>query len=119
MSTHPTVIAVHGNGGGASRYERVATSIGTLTVHLIEVYNIAGEKVLEIDGENVVFPEWGGNSVGKDRYAVIENWWDLLSDSGHQISSGTYWVKLQADVLQENSNVVERLSTLTKFVVIR
>jgi hypothetical protein len=98
---------------------RVASSIGALTVHLIEVYNIAGEKVLEIDGENVVFPEWGGNSVGVNRYAVIESWWDLLSDSGHQISSGTYWVKLQADVLQENSNTIERLSTLAKFVVIR
>lgn len=28
MSPRTTVVAVHGNGGGASRYERVATSIG-------------------------------------------------------------------------------------------
>jgi len=98
---------------------RVASSVGALTVTRIEVFNIAGEKVLEIDGQNVNFPDWGGNTVGVNRYGVIENWWNLLSDSGHQISSGTYWVKLQADVLHESTNTIERLSTLAKFVVIR
>ncbi len=69
-------------------------------------------------GRNLMQPVHASD-LGNAYYAVIENWWDLLSDTGHQISSGTYWVKLQADVLQENSNTIERLSTLAKFVVIR
>ena len=79
----------------------------------------AGERVYEIDGNSLAFAESGNNTMSVSRYGHIRGWWDLKSSSGHETSSGTYWVKIHARVTPHTTNLSQDLSTLAKFVVVR
>ena len=96
---------------------RVASATGSLIVRRIEIFNLAGEKVREIDGNTLRFST--GLPVPNEKYGVAENWWDLMSDSGHKVSSGTYWVKVHADIIHQDTGDLERVAFFKKFVVVR
>ncbi len=98
---------------------RVASNSGSLLVRRIEIYNLAGEKVREFAGEQIFIKDYGTNTpIPKDKYGYIENWWDLRNDSGQLVSSGTYWVKIMADLINVDSGTVEPIAFTRKFVVI-
>ncbi len=96
---------------------RVASATGTMTVRKLEIYNIAGEKVREIDGNMLRFNV--STPIPKEKYGIADHWWDLRSDSGHQVASGTYFLKLHADLFHEDTNDFEQVTYIRKFVVIR
>jgi hypothetical protein len=96
---------------------RVASTTGDLRVRLLEIYSIAGEKVKEIDGITLDFDL--GPTVPKERYGVADYWWDLKNESGQQISSGTYFVKVHADLFNSDQSNVESVTYLRKFVIVR
>jgi len=96
---------------------RVASATGSIIVRKIEIFTLAGEKVREIDGNSLIFST--GIPVPNEKYGVVENWWNLMSDSGHKVSSGTYWVKVHADIIHEDTNDLERVAFFKKFVVVR
>lgn len=117
----PYVAEVAPNPFYESKYDnfrlRVASATGTLTVRKVEIFNIAGEKVREISGSmlrfNVTSP------IPKEKYGIADHWWDFRSDSGHQVASGTYFVKVHADLFHEDTNDFERVTYIRKFVLIR
>ena len=96
---------------------RVASATGDLRVRKLEVFNLAGELVREIDGSSLSFNV--GPTVPKDNYGITEHWWDLKNENGQQVSSGTYFVKVHADLLESNSSNFESVATIRKFVVVR
>jgi hypothetical protein len=96
---------------------RLASATGSITVRFMEIFNLAGEKVREIDGSALRFST--GSVVPKDRYGIVSNWWDLTNDSGQQIASGTYFLKVHADIVPENTNNLEQVVIFRKFVVVR
>ncbi len=102
----------------ANRFSmRVASATGSLVVRQLEIYNIAGERVREIAGNELIFDT--GISVPKERYGVVENWWDLCNDSGQKVASGTYWLKVYASLTQEDTNETVQITIFRKFIVIR
>jgi len=96
---------------------RVASATGSLVVRKVEIFNIAGERVKEIDGQFLNFDT--GTSVPKERYGIVENWWDLFNDSGHKVSSGTYWLKVHANLLQADTGESKQIAIFRKFIIIR
>lgn len=105
--------------GGSGFRMRMGSSLGNVTVQKLEVFNLSGDKVAEFRDADIRFAEWGGNVIPVNEYGHINNWWNLQSDSDHPVSSGTYWVKAHAEVANATTLVVDKLTTLTKFVVIR
>ncbi|HPG37799.1 MAG TPA: hypothetical protein PLP19_07670 [bacterium] len=102
----------------ASRFSmRVASATGSLVVRWLEIYNIAGELVRKIDGNELMFDT--GSTVPVERYGVVENWWDLTNDAGQKVASGTYWLKLYANLTQEDTNQTVQIAIFRKFIVIR
>lgn len=96
---------------------RVASSTGDLKVRLLEVFTLAGEKVTEIPGESLSFNV--GPTVEKDQYGVAENWWNLTNNSGQPVASGTYFVKVHAELHDNDSGSFQNVTYLRKFVIVR
>lgn len=92
---------------------RIKSDLADLTLEKLEIYNFAGELVLEVNGQQVTFSNSGANTVPVFQWGYVDNWWNLLNSSGDNIASGTYWLRAKARVNQET------LSAKTKFVVIR
>ncbi len=117
----PYVVEVAPNPFYERKYDtfrlRVASATGSLAVSKIEVFNIAGEKVREIPGESLDFST--GLPVPNKVYGLVENWWDLRNDNGNQVASGTYWVKVHADLTSEETGDLERVVFIRKFALIR
>lgn len=95
---------------------RAASTIGDMRLKSIEIFNLAGEKIRHISGEAVFA---GGSFIQRNRYAIAENWWDLTTDSGHDISSGTYWVKFNADLFATQDENVEGVYIIKKVLILR
>jgi len=117
----PYIVEVAPNPFYEKKYDnfrlRVASATGSLGVSKIEVFNIAGEKVREIPGESLDFST--GLPVPNKVYGLVENWWDLRNDNGNQVASGTYWVKVHADLTSEETGDLERVVFIRKFALIR
>lgn len=96
---------------------RVASATGNLIISSLEIFNLAGEKVREIAAGEIIFDT--GTIIPKERFGVATNWWNLRNESGHLVSSGTYWVKLNAKLVHEDTGDVENVNYLRKFVLIR
>lgn len=96
---------------------RVASSTGTLTVRSIEIYSLAGEQVREIPGEALDFAT--GTPIPKDKYGVVENWWDMRNENNQEVASGTYWAKVYADLTNETTGRTEQVAFFRKFVIVR
>lgn len=96
---------------------RVASSTGTLQVRKIEIFNLSGELVRDIQGSELRFDT--GLPVPKDKYGVAENWWDLKNSSSQYVASGTYWAKVHADLVTDGAGTVEQVAFFRKFVVVQ
>ncbi|MBN2411880.1 hypothetical protein JXQ31_09310 [candidate division KSB1 bacterium] len=96
---------------------RIASATGSLVVRKLEIFNIAGERVREIDGGLLNFDT--GTLVPKERYGIADNWWDLYNDSGQKVSSGTYWLKVHVNLQLDNPNETKQISIFRKFMIIR
>ena len=95
---------------------RAASTIGDMRLKSIEIFNLAGEKIRHLDGEAVFA---SGSMIQRNRYATAENWWDFTTDSGHTISSGTYWIKFNADLFNSQDGNVEGVSMIKKVLILR
>ena len=104
---------------GTSFRMRLGSSLGNVTVQKLEIFNLAAEKVAEMTADQIQFVEWGANSIPVNQYGHFNNWWNLQNDSNDPVSSGTYWVKVSAEVANTGTGAVEKLTALAKFVVIR
>ena len=98
---------------------RLFSTLGNLTLEKLEIYNLAGQLVRKIEGDEIFFSNASGRTIVKNRYGIIENWWDLQNDSGEKTSSGTYWVKFTGKLENENTGSASQVSAFTKFVMIR
>jgi hypothetical protein len=117
----PYVAEVAPNPFYESKYDnfrlRVASAAGSLTIRKLEVYDLSGEKVREISASSLHFDT--GSIVPKERYGIVEHWWDLCTDNGQKAASGTYWLKVHADLVYEDTGVVETVGFIKKFVIVR
>ncbi len=95
----------------------VASASAALYVRRLEIFNLAGEKVREIDGNTVHFDT--GSFIPEERFGIAEYWWDLYNDNGHKVSSGTYWLKVHADLRHEDTKKNEQVVFFRKFVIVR
>jgi len=93
---------------------RAICGIGAMRLNRIEIFNIAGEKLREISG-NTVF----SNPLAEDQAGIAEEWWDLLNESGNPVSSGTYWVKFSADLLDGSGETTQAVNVIRKLLIIR
>ncbi len=117
----PYVIEIGPNPFHRDRHDRfrmrVASSTGSLIVRFIEIFNLAGEKVRELDGNSLNFST--GVPVPKEKYGIVENWWDMNNSNGQPVSSGTYWAKVHANLISAETGAVEQVAFYRKFVIVR
>ena len=95
---------------------RVASAHGSIRVRKVQVYDLSGEKVREIDGSELKFSY---DPIPIAQYGEVEHWWDLRNDSGQQVSSGTYFLKVHAELTLEDTGQVENIAIYQKFMVVR
>lgn len=90
---------------------------GSIELLKIEIYNLAGDRVRTLQA----------NEVGLDRGGFVPrgassssraNWWDLRTESGESIASGTYFAKFHVRLTTENAQTTNS-SILRKFVIIQ
>lgn len=93
---------------------RAISSISGMKLTRIEIFNLAGEKLRDISGEAVFT-----STLAEDQVAFAEDWWDLLNDNGNLVSSGTYWVKFSANLLDGNGGTSQSVSVIRKLLIIR
>jgi len=98
---------------------RIASSVGDLELKRLIVFNLNGEKVREFNESELNLSNTSGNIIEANSYGILENWWDLHSDSGHQVSSGTYWVKFSGALTDAETGETKTVSAFTKFVIVR
>jgi len=92
---------------------RVASSIDDITIEKIEVYNFAGQKIREIGESQLNF--YTRYPIPVQEYGYADSWWNLKDQNGTQVSSGTYFVKVIAKVVNTNKT----LSHIKKLVIVR
>ncbi|MBN1479934.1 hypothetical protein EH223_18580 [candidate division KSB1 bacterium] len=92
---------------------RMRSDVAELTATKLEVYNLAGERVMQREGSQIVFDSGGNEITQLGEYGYIRGWWNLLSDGGQHVSSGTYWARVEALV------GAQTVSRTVKFVVVR
>lgn len=98
---------------------RIASSAGDLELKRLFVFNLNGEKVREFNESELNLSNTSGNVIKANSYGILENWWDLHSDTGHQVSSGTYWVKFSGALTDTETGGTKTVSSFTKFVIVR
>ncbi len=96
---------------------RIAGAYGTINLRKLEIFNLFGEKVREIQGSQLQFDQL--LPVPAKTYAIAENWWDLNNEHGQSVSSGTYFVKAHANLANPETNTVESVALIEKFVIVR
>ncbi|MDZ7722408.1 MAG: hypothetical protein U5R06_06175 [candidate division KSB1 bacterium] len=79
---------------------RIFSTVGNLTLDKLEIFNLSGQRVRQIQGDEITISNAANRTIEKNRYGIIENWWDLSNNSGHKISSGTYWGKIHRKACQ-------------------
>jgi len=92
---------------------RVSSSIGDITVEKVEIFNFAGQKIRVIDGAQLTFYYY--YPIPIDQFSIADRWWNLKAQNGTDVSSGTYWIKLFARVVETN----KILTRIQKLVIIR
>ncbi|MCI0512413.1 hypothetical protein L0128_04295 [candidate division KSB1 bacterium] len=93
---------------------RAVSGIGDLRLRKIEIFNLAGEKVRVIDGQSIFT-----TLLLEDQIGFADNWWDLMNSDGQPVSSGTYWFKFSASLVNQSEGSLQTISVLRKFVLIR
>ncbi len=104
--------------GRSQRFRMRATAFtGTIELLKVEIYNLAGDRVRTLEGNAVGLSR--GNIVlkGSESFSGPQ-WWDLRTESGEQVSSGTYWAKVHVRLTMENAQTTNS-SVLRKFVIIQ
>jgi hypothetical protein len=97
---------------------RAQVRTGSMTVHQIEIYNLAGEKVKTLNGAQT---RLGTNATitSTQGPVIARNWWNLQGDDGATIASGTYFAKIHVRLFNQASGREEETSLLRKFVIIQ
>ena len=96
---------------------RVASATGALYIRRLEIYNLAGELVREIDGNSLAFDT--GLFIPKERYGIASGWWDLSNENRKPAGSGTYFLKVHADLEQQDNGSTQPVAFIRKFVIVR
>jgi len=92
---------------------RASSSIGDLMIPRIEIYNLAGQKIREIDGSQLRF--YNSYPIPLNQFSLADNWWDMKDQFGAAVSSGTYFVKMFGRIVGAD----QELSTIKKIVIVR
>lgn len=90
---------------------------GAVELRLIEIYNVAGDRVRAIDASEVRFDR--GAVVPRGAYATSRNWWNLRTNDGELVASGTYWAKISVRFTSEAEGKTTEVSMLRKFIILQ
>ena len=93
---------------------RAYTQIGDLHLKKIEIFNVAGEKVYDIEGETI-FPQ----GVPDQQYGESNQWWNLLNENGNPVSSGTYFIKFSASISNGTNSTSQEIGVIRKILIVR
>jgi len=95
----------------------VVANTGTVSINKIEIYNLAGERIRTIDGANIPFRNGVlvGEALATDKGRL---WWDMRTDTGSAVASGTYWAKFYVRFTEAATNRAQETTTLRKFVIV-
>ncbi len=102
---------------GETMRMRIEAYTGSLSLHKIEIYNLAGEPVRVINAGDLNLDR-GPNISKETRSTTQGRWWDFTNDSGVQVGSGTYFARLVGSFTDELGQT-ERVTFLRKFVIVR
>ncbi len=92
---------------------RASSSIGTLAIERIEIFSMAGEKITEIpESQLSIYYDY---PIPRLQYGFSKNWWDLRNRNGDLVSSGTYFIKISARIIETG----KRLTKIKKLALIR
>jgi hypothetical protein len=104
--------------GRSQRFRMRATAFtGTIELLKVEIFNLAGDRIRTLESNAVGLSR--GNIVlkGSESFSGPQ-WWDLRTESGEQVSSGTYWAKVHVRLTMENAQTTSS-TVLRKFVIIQ
>ncbi|MBN2010835.1 hypothetical protein JW960_15920 [candidate division KSB1 bacterium] len=96
---------------------RASSAVSNLYVKRIEIYNLAGARVREINGSTVSFDL--AQPIPRGTFANTETWWDLRNDNGNFVNSGTYWIKMIGSITTSTGGSSGDVSTMRKVIIIR
>jgi hypothetical protein len=97
---------------------RTQVRTGTMTIRQIEIYNLAGEKIRTLTGAQT---RLGTNATISANQGMVDSrgWWNIQSDDGVTVASGTYFAKIRVRLFNPTSGLEEETSVLRKFVIIQ
>jgi hypothetical protein len=93
---------------------------GDVAVRRIEIYNLAGERVRTLEGGDIPVPFQNPITRGLEVATIKEQyWWNLRTDTGAGVASGTYWAKFYVRFTDTASGASQETTTLRKFVIVQ
>jgi hypothetical protein len=114
VAPNPYNARQHANDG--LRLAAVANT-GDVVVNRIEIYNLAGERVRLLDGAEIPFQR----TISRGGIAISSRgnyWWNLRTDSGAQVASGTYWAKIYLRFTDSTTLRTQETTALRKFFIV-
>ncbi len=97
---------------------RAEVRSGSMTIRQIEIYNLAGEKVRTLTGAQT---RLGTNATISSNQGPVDSrgWWDMQSDDGTSVASGTYFAKIHVRLFNSTGGREEEATVLRKIVIIQ
>jgi hypothetical protein len=96
----------------------VVANTGDVLIERIEIYNIAGERIRILEGSDVPLQ----SLITRGRAAATPRgnfWWNLRTDAGAGVASGTYWAKIYLRFTDSGTGTTQAVTSMRKFVVVQ
>ncbi|MEM1128182.1 MAG: hypothetical protein AAGI71_16165 [Bacteroidota bacterium] len=93
---------------------RVRSAVAPLTVLYADIYDLHGQRIRRLQAD-----ELGLRPIPPGGQATSSSWWDLRTEGGREVPTGTYWVRFVAEASRYGRLEGRRVERLLKFVVIR
>lgn len=96
---------------------KASSAIADLRVERVEIYNLAGQLVRSIPGENIRFDL--SQPIPRNVFSYAENWWDFRNENNQYISSGMYFIKMIGSVANGGEGSSEEIEAIKKIIIFR
>ncbi len=108
-----TQIAQYPNPARVRTFIRISANRGDVSEDLVKVkiYDVAGHKVVTLDGIRPVNEKWGINA----RY-VYDIPWDLRNSAGKTVANGVYFAKIE---VRDPDNPAKKVKETFKIAILR